>query len=512
MKKQFLIIISFYFSLTSFAQKVPNHLRWMQYGIEIITEENISVIEEDLTQFRCDGLESNLWISKTSGNIPKGKREEYLMQAITDLGFRIVGRVKEESADSINLFSARAENNKNYGYIFLLTDTLANNNQFIGYLTTGSKPKADIMKLIEFRTFKGDINYKALASKSAQTIKTSTDTDHYLIKESNNSDTLVFGRDNIHKFIEEIYQKYSPVVTSLIKTYYSLPEKLGARNIGTHIDFAQYFKDTLNKKDIYFSSTFAHETLHNVDSWLSVQQSIKKTRGNYSDKIFSYYISDTCKIDVDRISVPPANIINRSFPVEFKTNTTYPLYIYPSSLTGSTQINGIYILMDEFAAYNIKILWLNDILQYYFDNKMTNVNFYLDYLNFSHDMIYTSACFKHYIIHYLLTLRSSSPDLYNTLMGNENFKKVIALNCKNLNKNIEQFNQNKSKIREELANEYIPYIEDYKKLSINGFWYENKDLENNNKLCDLLNSSPDYQNIIKDLKCDPCIPILMIKD
>lgn len=511
MKKPFLIFISVFFSIACLGQENNKHLRWMQYGIEILTEENLSVVEADLIKFRCDGKESNLWIKKLNTPIPLSKREKYLKEGISS-DFRLVGGIREEMKDSIIIYSVRVENNKNFGYFFLFADTLKNNNCFFGSLTTGSKPNANILKIIELKTFTGDVNAIPLADKSAKPLVSVSDSEHELIKESSNSDTIIIGKENINKRLTEIYQQYSPGVSAMFKTYFSLPEKLGAKKIGTHADFTLYLKDTIDLKMLFNNSDFVHEMFHNLERWLSVQQSIKKTRGNYDDRVFGFFLSDTSIVYLDKLDVLPANIIHKSFPPAYRNNNVYPLYIYPSTLNSHSQAYGIYSLLGEFGANNLELEWYNDILHFYYYHHMANANFFAKYLAYSTYNFLNCLYFKHYIVHYLWVLQTSSPELYTKLMGDMNFKKAVMMRCQKLNSQISIYNSNKTKIREELANEYIPFIENEKTLTVNDLSYENEDLANSIKLNDLLNTQPDYKQIFSEIGCEPGIPITIIKE
>jgi hypothetical protein len=512
MKQPILIILLICLSYSSFSTNKTNSYRWMQYGIEILTEENLNVTEADLTQFRCDGDESNLWLKKLNSYLPPDVREEFLKQSIERMGYQLVGKIKTEMVDSVIIYSARAQSNKNYGYYFLFADTLVSNNLFSGTLTTGIKPSAYIQRNLEIKLFPADLSFKETKGKSTSTPQSTIDLENNMIKERSILDSIIIGKEQVRKRINEIISTYSPGVNLMHKTYYGLPEKLGARKIGEHIDFARYISDTINIKTMYLNSDFVHEMLHNINGWLSTQQSIKKTRGNYTDKIYSYYFSDTCIIDVERFSVPAANIIHKNFPQQYKTGKVYSLYIYPSALNIHTQINGIYALMDEFSANTRETEWYNDILQFYYDNQMTNANFFAGYLANSTGYFYNCICFKFYILHYLLTIKSISPEIYTKLMDNINFRKTISYQCKDLNNEIKRFNSRKIKISEELGNEYIRFIETDEKLTINDIAYKNDELAKLNKMIGFINEQPEYQKISSELGCEVGLPIVMIKE
>jgi hypothetical protein len=512
-KKSFLFFLIFLFGVSAFSENRQHSYRWPQYGIEVLTEEKMDVVEADQDKFRCDGDESNLWINKLNSNVPFQEREKYLTDGISALGLRMVGFVKKEFKDSIMVFSVRVENNKSYGYVFLLNDSLANNNCLYGYMSTGSKPRINMLKLLDFQLFTADIAYKPLAGKSAQTMVNVTDSEHELIKAYSGPDTLIIGKENIRREITGLYEKYSKDISLMMKTYNSLPENLGARKIAVHEDFSRYFSDTLDMKWLFTNSTFAHETYHDVVKWESMMQSIKKTRGNYSNKFYSYYLSDTCTIDVEKLAVPSANLIQKSFPTVYRANNNYSLYIYPSNMTNSTQIDGIYALLNEFGANITESIWYNDILQFYFDQKMNNVLLLGTYMANSTNCFSDCIQLKHYIFHYLLTIKSSAPDLYTKLMSNLNFKRVINLMNQKLNDQITTYNSNKHRISDLLASEYIGFLENENKLILdNDKCWNNTDLTKINNQIEYINSQPDYQSIYAELDCKPCIPISIIKE
>jgi hypothetical protein len=512
MKNLYLLIILLFLTVTSFGQDKKNHYRWMQYGIEFITEDSLEIVESDMETFRCDGKESTLWISKLNTYLTPIEREKYLKEWITEIGFRVVGRVVDEMKDSIIIYSTRAENNKNYGYIFIFSDSLAKNNLFSGYFTTGSKPEADIMKLIDFKTFKADPTIKALPKKSAQSLTVNTNEDHELIKDIINSDSLIIGKENISKEVSQNYQKYSTDVDQLMKTYNALPEKLGARNIGTHEDISTFFKDTIELKSLFLNTTFVHETYHNVNKWMSVLQSIKKTKGNYTDKIYSLFLFDSTFVHAERIVVPPANIIHKSFPSQFKKNDLYPLYIYPSSLNNATQLTGIYTLLDEFGANILELAWQNNILQMYYDRNLKNISFFGSYLSTSPGAFSDAISFKMYILHYLSILKTTNNALYQQLMNDLNLKKVLVVQDQKLTKEILAYNSSKNKIRDALGEEYVPYIENEEKLTLDKWYWKNAELVTANKMIEYINNQPDYQIILKEIDCSPMVPLVLITE
>ncbi len=512
MKQAVLLFILLTIALFANSQEKLKSYKWMQNGIEFITEENLRIVESDHNFFRCDGNESSLWVKKINAYLTPIEREKYLMELISNLGYSVFGKVKKEMKDSVIVYFTRAENNKNYGYIFFFSDTLANNNLFSGYLTTGSKPKADIMSFIRFKTFQADPNFNPPTSKSAQNIYAETADDHAIIKESTNQDSLIIGKDIIYSEIKGLYQKYSPDINFLMNTYDKLPEKLGARKIGIHEDFTRYLSDTLDMRWLFQNSTFAHETYHNVCSWMSILQSIKKTKGNYTDRIYSYYLADSTFIHVERLNVPPASIVNKSFPVQFKGNELYSLYIYPSSLLNATQKDGIYTLLDEFGAYNVKLIWQNDLLQMYYDRGEANARFFGRYLINSIEAFYYSLSFNQYILHYFNILKSSSPELFKQLTEDFNFKKALVFQNQLLNKQIERFNSNKTKIRDSLAEEYVAFIENEKELKIDNWVWKNSEWEQVNKQIQYINSNIEYQLIAKEFGIAPITQIIIIKE
>lgn len=510
--KRFLILITLFIWVNlAYTQDEVYSYRWIQYGIEFITEDKLDIVEADLEQFRCDGEESNLWITKMDAYLSPDEREKYIEHAISEHGYKKIGRTKTELKDSVYICSSVASNDNSYGYIFLFSDSLANNNLFIGYLTPGKKPKSNIRKNLEINLFSGDNSYTGTIKQSTDgNLTIGIDLDNSFIKEYSNSDTLILGKKDIKETITKIAGQYSPKISLMLNTYYNLPRNLGARNLGDYIDFTDYTGDTIDLKTLYLNSTFAHEMLHNLDGRLSVQQSIKKTRGNYTDKIYSYYI-DSSYIDVDRLTVPPANIIHKSFPSQFRSGNLYSLYIYPSSLNIHTQVYGIYSLIEELNAYNQNLIWYNDLLQFYYDNQMANASFFAKYIVYSTDKIQNVVSVKQYILHYLLVLKSSSPDLYSKLMDDEKLKKTLNNLFEILNNGIVKFNHNKTKISDDLAQEYVRFIETDEKLIINDIGYKNDEVVKTNNMISFINNETDYLKINSDLHGNPIVPIVMIK-
>jgi hypothetical protein len=517
-KKACILILIAGIFLNANAQDKLNSYKWQQYGIEIITEENLEIVEADQDKFRCDGEECNLWINKLSSPVSSTHQESYLQEGIVSRGLGKAGQIKKEIRDSLSIISVRVENNKSYGFVFVLQDTLRNNNCFFGYMSTGSKPRINMMSLLDFKLFQGDLSIKPLASKSAQTMMDGFNSEHELIRSYTSSDTLLIGKDKIKEAITDLYETYSPDITKMMKFYESLPETFGARKIATHVDISNYFNDSLDMKWLFINSTFAHEMYHNIVSWMSIVQSIKKTRGNYSDKYYSYYLSDTCIINVEKHvetpmnRVPPSNIIQRTFPPIYRGNV-YSLYIYPSNLTNSTQMDGIYALLNEFGANIEELVWYNDILQYYFDKKMNNVIQLGNYITNSTNSFSDCIQFYQYILHYLLTVQQTMPDYYAKLAGDSNFKRIIVLMEQKLNDQISKYNLNKHKISDMLANEYIGFLENETELIINNnSSWSNSDLNKLDRQIDYINTQPDYQRITADIGAKPCNLIDFIKE
>lgn len=466
---------------------------WVENNIQINYRGILKIESHNLAEFNASSKDFQLSIKKKDLNLSKVQMGEYLENVLQNMGYSVSGEVKNLYHDFLSTTYCSAQKNGYWGIFFLLREELNGDNYFVGYLTTALKPTAECIRLVE--------NFKVVEEGTLSVSDYSTD-----------EQSPGMNYTEKHNELMSLMQKYSPEIFRFADYYYKLPTEFNGNKLNEHYEIAESFKDSIPYHSLYFRSHFIYSLVYRLNEHVSDIAEIDTSKVKENKKFFSVLYSIDKRIDIEMLKTPPASIINQSYPQKYK-GSTYADCIYPSSLNRTTQIDGIFGLEGEFIATCFQIKWYNDFLQYYYDRGLTNSVFFLEYIYMFPEVTYDALLYKHYIIKYLSVIKTEMPEVYSKLLEIPDFRFQIKTYFTMLDHSINDFDANKTKIRDEIGNQYIPYMEDETKLFIDSLQYSNNDkLMLFNSLVSFIDTEPSYQQVLTDFEILKGQTIVMIKE
>jgi hypothetical protein len=465
---------------------------WEENNLQINFRGELKVREHSDRDISLLADNNDLYIKILDDYFKDEQLNEFLKSIIENKGYKLCEEPKVLYKDFLKTIYAEADRNGYRGIFFLLRDDLNGDKLFLGYLTTVTRPKANAIGLVE--------NFKVREEGEAETI--SQDNDGV-------NDNQIKG---LKEELETLIKEYSPKISSIYNYLTQLPKEVNGTIIGGTFDISGSYKDSIPYTQLYYQSWFISDLFFNLNNTLSTLATIQKQSQGVNEEYFSVLSDSLAPLLVKKVKVPPASIIQKTYPEQFKEGN-YADCIYPSSLNRTTQVDGIYGLISEFTAACYKLKWYDDFLKYYNDKKQASNSFFLKYIYYFPYSAYSTLQFKHYIIRYLSEIRREDPKTYSLLMDDSNFKQMITTYIRNIDSRINEFNGIKLKIRDDIGNQYLPFIEDESKLLIDEYQYnDNKRLVLFNSLVDYIDHEASYQPILLALGIKPGEKIIIIRE
>jgi hypothetical protein len=121
----------------------------------------------------------------------------------------------------------------------------------------------------------------------------------------------------------------------------------------------------------------------------------------------------------------PAGELDATFPADART-ARYPVYVYPSEPNHGTQLDGVYGLLDEWAAYYQGARVRFDLWPWVRDVAPAHAQLVLNYVARYHEMWVPYAELKLFILHYLRHARDRRPDAYRAIVGDPGFRRAFV--------------------------------------------------------------------------------------
>lgn len=221
----------------------------------------------------------------------------------------------------------------------------------------------------------------------------------------------------------EILKKNCPDSYAVVAFLKEIP-----KSYGTSTSIEKGFIHWLDKdnpvKYLTSFSTGVHECFHAYNSFAG---RLLSEKGNQKLKpggtAFCYYINQKENFIVMKTESFPASEMAKSFTLGMKMGR-FSTYIYPSSEDQSTQMDGVYALLDEWNAYYLgtkTLLELIPLMQK--ELAVTAENWKEYFLQLNSDFI-AYVEFKLYILNYLIYAQKNYPDQYQNMIENTEFLKA----------------------------------------------------------------------------------------
>jgi len=218
-----------------------------------------------------------------------------------------------------------------------------------------------------------------------------------------------------------LLQKYSPTGFYLIDRYENCP----AKYYRAKQDFLQYVQGSKPVEIAECLGTAVHETCHAYTNTMAYVLLPNGDQAFGREPYSVFCLGAGMNIIVRRTPVFPSAEMAAEFPQPLRTLRFSP-YISPSQANLTTQVYGIYGLLDEFTAYYHGTRTSLDLLEFYkTEAAQTRENWFSFF-----DGIYANYCaypeFKLYILKYLQFARAKYPQIYRQLLENREFTEAFS--------------------------------------------------------------------------------------
>ena len=220
---------------------------------------------------------------------------------------------------------------------------------------------------------------------------------------------------------------YSPTGSWIVRSNDTLPREfvVGGRTItltssGT---FATYFDNGKPDRLVDQMDTAVHEVYHTISTRLGYQLLVEAKAPDLV-KAGGLYTGGAPLL-VEYSATYPAREMATSFPANAVTSR-YATYVSPSGEQQSTQVDGVFGLLDEWAAYLHGSRTTLDFWPWVRDVAPRTRELATIYRWRFHGMWVAYAEFKLFILHYVLHARTHRPDVYRGLVGNASFRRAFV--------------------------------------------------------------------------------------
>ena len=221
-------------------------------------------------------------------------------------------------------------------------------------------------------------------------------------------------------------KKYSPSGYYIVSTYDKLPEsfnfygsKLEMKKPCAIMDF---FESDNPERFVEDMVGCVHEINHFYTTFMAYKI-VEDTGAEFGSGAEAIYVNDK-PILVNYTKTFPARDMDADFPEAAKT-FRYKTYISPSEESQSTQIHGVYGLLDEFNAYYHTARTVVDFWGYIKDRDGKDLTTCINYFSLFNNTWVSYADFKLFILKYLIYAKKHDTEVYGRLTGNENFKNAF---------------------------------------------------------------------------------------
>lgn len=278
---------------------------------------------------------------------------------------------------------------------------------------------------------------------------------------------------------------YTPKSFGMIKLIDATPAKFNINGIqiklGGGFSPESYFIGSSRGEKIGSLNTVVHESHHQFNSVYAYQMLSKLTPDEYEfgDEYSAFYYSDEDIVLVKHTEVFNSNELKKDIPKELQS-FRYKPYIAPKSNL-SSQVLGIYGLMDEFHSYYLGTRAGLETFTYYEQLAQQDISAYLDFISNTSSSYWAFHEFKYFCLKYLQRAQNEYPDIYKELLSNEKLRQIYTKTSTAFEALIEEFHQKEQQIMKQAKAAGIEsYIED------GYFWIGSNGVGNKGDETDLL--------------------------
>jgi hypothetical protein len=224
-----------------------------------------------------------------------------------------------------------------------------------------------------------------------------------------------------------LLERYSPSGHYILTSYEALPREFTIGDTTTTLShskgFDDYWEDGAPEDITDNMGTAVHEVYHAWSAVMGYQLLVdtKTPRGAGAEAV---YVGAQPMLVLYGPTYP-AREMAATYPADARTER-FATYVSPSQETQSTQQEGVFGLLDEWAAYYHTGRTRVDFWPWVRDESPTIEQLLVNYVARYHEMWVPYAEFKLFILHYLKHARDHRPDVYRELVGNESFRRAFV--------------------------------------------------------------------------------------
>jgi hypothetical protein len=227
--------------------------------------------------------------------------------------------------------------------------------------------------------------------------------------------------------IRALLDRYSSTGSWIVRSDETLPNEFTVAGrkvtLSSTATFAKYFDTRSRDRVVDEMTTAVHEVYHAITTRLGYQLLVATNPHDLVDVQGLY--TDGAPLLVHHNVTYPAREMNATYPADAKT-FRYPTYVSPSGETNSTQTDGVFGLLDEWAAYYHGAHIVMDFWPWVRDVAPRTQDLYWIYRVRFHNMWVAYAEFKLFILHYVLHARTHRPDVHRALLANASFRRAFV--------------------------------------------------------------------------------------
>jgi len=240
--------------------------------------------------------------------------------------------------------------------------------------------------------------------------------------------------DSVREFVLDLLAGYSPDSLDIIADCADLPRKFTYKKGGSHCtirlgestDFMEWIEENELHAVLDRLGTSVHETYHGLSSILPYELLGERNKADpCGNRYYAFRIDADQSYLVRGVKVFPSAEMKGTIPKSLRTHR-FETYIHPSRPRQSTQVSGIYGLLDELYAYYHGTRTHFELLEFYTDEmKMCPETWFHFFANVN-GTYFAYLEFKLYILKYLLYAKKHHKKTYRKLLNERELMRAIV--------------------------------------------------------------------------------------
>jgi hypothetical protein len=220
--------------------------------------------------------------------------------------------------------------------------------------------------------------------------------------------------------------RYSPKGEAIVAAYETLPSRYelpeGPYTITSSDTFDGYFRDSAIENVVTYMTTGVHEMTHGYAGLMGFQL-LAERHLPYGNGVIGFPGDQPLLVRLTPTF--PSIELESTFPTDMRT-FRYQGYINPAQPRLSTQVQGIYGLLDEYWAGYTGGRTTVDFWPWVRDEAPVDAQVIINYAVVLDDVLGAYAELRLFILHYLLHARDHHPEVYTAAIANPELRAAFV--------------------------------------------------------------------------------------